>query len=376
MSRVTASKVGLLAHCQWYARDEAEWVDTAGPAAERGTRFHRAIALYINGVPGLPLSVEDDIAAEFAHAKAWVDLAREASGHGPMLAEVALAWDPATDTAEVLHVTDRDYGKHPGKLCGTADLVRYDAATATAYVDDWKTGDGSSAGPQLRTLAVMVSRAYRVERVVIAALEVTAAGVREVCQETLDGFELDAIAGELQEQLAAVASAEPTPGPHCTELYCPARGTCPSGREVVEQIIPTASLVKHRWELAIGSPEHAVWLLDHARLVEQAAKAVRDAVRAYVPPEGLTLADGSVLREGSREMPRFDKSKAIALLKTLGATDQQIGELTYFYQESSGLRVTKAGAKPKRGKRAAATALPAETRAAILDLRDAMRKGA
>ena len=71
--RVTASKVGLLSYCQAWARPEYEWDTRSSDAADRGRRFHKAIALYVACVPGIPLKVEDDIAEEFKHAKAWVD---------------------------------------------------------------------------------------------------------------------------------------------------------------------------------------------------------------------------------------------------------------------------------------------------------------
>ena len=71
--RVTASKVGLLTYCQAWAQPGMEWDTRSGPAAERGTRFHKAIAMYTACEPGVPIAVEDDIAAEFEHAKAWVD---------------------------------------------------------------------------------------------------------------------------------------------------------------------------------------------------------------------------------------------------------------------------------------------------------------
>ena len=68
------------------------------------------------------------------------------------------------------------------------------------------------------------------------------------------------------------------------------------------------SLVKPGWGLTIANPDHAAWLLNHARLVAAAAEAVKDAVKAYVPKDGLVLADGSLLVEGTRNMPRTDPS--------------------------------------------------------------------
>ena len=339
--RITASKVGLLFECQYVARDDAEWIATTSAAADRGTRFHRAIASHV-GTGTWTHAVAEDIMPLCEVAQAWVD----SFGREALAPEVAFAYDVASDTAERVELKgERDYPQD-GRLWGTADLVAVSRMTRTGYVGDWKSGDGSKSQAQLRTLALMLSRVEGLESVTVEALEVSAEGVRHVCRETLDAFALDAHAGELAEALASVPDAAPKPGAHCGELYCPARATCPAGRGIiVDSIIPAASLVRHRWEIEIRSPEHAVWLLEHAKLVEAAAKAVKDAVKASCPPEGWQLDDGSVLREGTRTMPRFSKESALSLLRQLGATAEQIEGLTYDATESSGLRVTKPGAK-------------------------------
>lgn len=347
--RVTASKAGLLDECQYFARPEAEWSTTSSAAAERGTRFHRAIAHYVSVLPSIPL--EDDIAAEYAAACAWVD----AYGRDCLEAEVAFAWDPVTDTAERLARTlgrDRDYEAGRGRFCGTADLIAVSRGTKAGYIADWKSGDGSNAGPQLRALALMLARAEGLESVTVEALEVDATGVRHVCRETLDSFALAAVAGELAAALAGVATAEPKPGPHCGDLYCPARATCPAIRERIADIIPAAELVRHKWGLTIESGDHAAWLYNQAKAVEAAAKLVKEAVRAFVPDEGITLADGTTLREGHRDMSRFDKGKAMALARELGATEEQIESCTYSVTESAGLRITGGASKPRKRKAA------------------------
>jgi hypothetical protein len=54
-------------------------------------------------------------------------------------------------------------------------------------------------------------------------------------------------------------------------------------------------------------------------------------------------------------MPRFDRDRAVALLRECGATEEQIAGLTYRAQESAGLRLHKpAGERPKRSRKAAA----------------------
>ncbi len=347
--RVTASKVGLLEHCGWWARPEAEWLDRPGPAAERGSRFHEAIARYID--TGKVEDVDADILAEYAAARVWVD---NMSTLKSLRAEVAFEWNPQTATAcEVATNGQRGYPKKEGRLYGTADVVAVDE-TGCGYVWDFKTGDASNAGPQLRFLALMLARTRFVSHVRVAALEVRDGWVREVCVEELDEMALGAIASELDDLIAAIPSAVPKPGPHCGELYCPARATCPAGKAAIDGLVPETALVKKfDFTPAIKSPEHAVWMLDRCRLASAQIDAIKDAIKAWVPAEGVELPDGSVLRETVATATTLDKAMALSLLRELGATEQQIEGLNRSFQRSNGLRVTKpGGAKPRRKKAA------------------------
>ncbi len=342
--RVTASKVGLLSSCQFFATPHAEWSTATSDAADRGTRFHKIAADYVT-TGQAPLAIEDDMLPLFASMVAWV----EHFGRESLAAEVAFAWEPVTDKAETIgYNIGRDYSKGAGRLCGSADLVAVSRFTRVGYIGDWSTGDGSNKGPQLRALAVMLARAEDLDSVTVEALEVSAEGVRHVCTETLDAFALAAVAGELAEAIAAIPGATPQPGPHCGEMYCPARATCPAIVERVEQIIPAAELVKYQWGLTIESGSHAKWLYDQAKAVESAAKLVKDAVKAYVPEGGIVLDDGSVFAEGTRNMERFDKAAALSLLRAKGATEEEIEACSRSVVESSGLRVSGGAAKPRK----------------------------
>lgn len=356
--RVTASKVGLLSYCQWWAKPEAKWTYTTSSAADRGTRFHKAIAAYVEHGkhPSLlgPDWVADDIAEELDQAIDWL-LAFSPVAPIKLETEIAFAWDPVTDTAEVIG-GDRDYSKANGRLCGTADLVlvaTMDGKPIAVMVWDWKTGDGTGAGPQLRMLGLAAARAFGVESATVAALEVRKSGVTEVAREELDAFALAGVAGELAEHLAAIATAEPQPGSHCGELYCPARLSCPLGNEATAQVvdvIPADALVPaKRFKLTdpIKTPEHAIWAIDVIRLVSAKLDAIKDEIKSKVPAEGWAADDGRVLRETKATIEAFDKHKAQALLKELGATDEQLGGCFYTFEKSNGLRVSGGATKPR-----------------------------
>jgi hypothetical protein len=326
-----------------------EWTTTSSSFADRGTRFHRAMHAHAMGTSAV---VDDDICQEFKHACAWYD-ALPFDGLATILSEVAFAWDPATDTAEQLVESERDYSAGKGRLCGTADLVVWHPESESVTVYDYKTGDGSGAGPQLRMLGLMAARAYGVEHATVAALEVRASGVTEVCREDLDAFALMAIAGEVAEQLEAIPVAEPMPGSHCGELYCPARLSCPLGTAAiaeVAEVIPAESLVRraeYRITDPIASADQAIWLVDVLRLMDAWIKAKKDAIKALVPAEGWATDDGRMLKETTAKVEALDKERALALCKELGATDEQLGGLYYRFTKSNGLRVSGGGTKPR-----------------------------
>lgn len=343
--RVTASKVGLLGHCAWSFRPEVEWTTTTSAAADRGSRFHALIATYVaTGQYSLP--VDEDIAEMFVSAIAWVD-------HFDRLklkAEVAFAWDPVSDTAEVIGENiGRAYGpwQAKGLVCMSADLVAVSQATKVGYVADWSTGDASGKGPQLRCIALALARAFQLESVTVEGLEVSASGVRHICTETLDAFALSAVAGEMAEGISAIAASVPTPGEWCGKLYCGARVSCPAADVAIAQLIPATALTR-KLSAHIESGDHAAYMLNTIRLVESKCTELKALIKAYVPEGGLVLEDGSVLAEGTRNMERFDKARALGLLREKGATEEEIEACSRSVVESSGLRVSGPSAKPRK----------------------------
>lgn len=362
--RVTASKVHLLQYCQAFAREDMPWDDRKTDLAERGDRLHAVAARYPS--TGVREEVAEDIREEYARVCEWLDSINAVAlfREGRLLLEVSYAWDVATDTAECIG-SHRDYSKANGRLSGTADLVwltTIDGKPIAATIWDWKAGTGHDAGPQLRSLALMVARTYGIEQVTVAALEVTAERVLEVAREELDAFGLSAAAGEIDALLSGIETSAPVPGAHCGELYCPARLTCPVGQvavaEVIEAIPSDKLAARQAFRLSdpIETPEHAAWAVEVIRLVNAKLDAIKEDIKSKVPAEGWRCADGRVLKETFHNASSFSKDKALALCKELGATDEQIA-LTYFsYEKSNGLRVSGGAAKPrtKRTKKAKA----------------------
>lgn len=364
--RATASKVGLLGYCQAWARRDAAWDKRAdAPDADRGTRFHKAIAEYTHSRVAKP--VDADIADDYAAACAWVDNLQVTTGM--LLVETSFAWDPASDTAEIVGV-DRDYSKVGDRLGGTVDLVlitRVEGKPIGAIVWDWATGNSTEKPPQLRALGLMVARTFGIDQVSCAALDIGPLGVRELCHETLDAFELSTVAGELSENLALIPNAEPNAGAHCSELFCPARLSCPLIAPAADElggveVIPADALVRRKpFKLTdpITTPEHAAWAVGVISLMLKKLESIKADIKAMVPAGGWRLEDGRTLEErfSTVQATTFSKETAISMLRGFGVTDEQIEalEIPTPFQRSQGLRVYGGTAKP-RAKRSKAAA--------------------
>lgn len=229
MRRVTASRAALLSSCAYAFRDGVQWDETTGRAAVQGDEFHKAIAPIVDptleAVPFLPTTKW--FRTRFEHAVKWLDLNRLES----MRAEVAYAYDPATDTARILgYDIGREYEKHgklPHEIAGSADIS--DASTPTVImVRDWKTGRSvtDAVWPQLDWLALFAARAEGKAAASVGPLHVTEFGVADTMRRSLGPDDLTRIATGIRAQVESIEDAWPTPGPWCDGCYCPARGSC------------------------------------------------------------------------------------------------------------------------------------------------------
>jgi hypothetical protein len=350
MSDFTISSAATLMACRYPFRPEVVMPPEAGEAAARdkGIAVHDCIAQYVNTGEARELLDPKDHPT-WACAKAWI-LDR---WKNTWVAEPAYAWDPVADTARFLGVDiKREYEKHgklPHEKGGTLDVCSVEGDEV--YVYEFGTGfDVEHKREQLRLQCAVAARAHGKSRAVGQLVRFSEEGAYPFVPVVLDEFAISATLGEFAEYLDEVDGSSPAPGDHCPR--CNLAPVCPAAAGIVQSIVPAAALVRHQWGLTISDADHAAWLLNHARLVAAAAEAVKDAVKAYVPKDGLVLEDGSLLVEGTRNMPRRDNAKLETLARTLGATEEQIAGCDYVAVESSGLRIKKPSAKPRKRKAA------------------------
>jgi Protein of unknown function (DUF2800) len=334
VSRVTASRLELLSRCGYFARDGVEWAERSSSDANLGTALHAMCDLYIRdgsaalaGI-GKDLPVEDQktLAAMWLHARDYIDKNRV----GHWRSEIAFAYDPATDTAIELQPVDghRDYSEAgPGAICGTADVVSVAVNDSRVVVMDWKSGstfvDAADATAQLSGLALFAARAYDKTEASIATLRVTESGVTERWLD-LDAFDLDRVAGEIAARLAAVPTAEPTPGSWCNDRWCPARLACPATTTALEQVIPVESLARFKMALLPESPAHAAWMFPRLKIAEEYLETLKANIYDMARAEPIDLGDGKELRETTATRRTVSAAKLEDLARRLGATDAQI----------------------------------------------------
>lgn len=326
----SASKTELMARCGFWQGPHAVYAEDVGhPAQSDGTQFHGLACAIAGGEEYTGEVSERATLMALGVAPLLFALRDEHPAGSQTWPEVAMAWDHVTDTTTILHVgrQGRDYGEAAAGFCGTADLVVVTPSRVIVY--DYKTArpghDPADATAQLRACALMAARAYGKSDASYAAVVVNDNGVWPDELTHLDAFDLDTIASELRALLTAdYTDAKPTPGPHCSERYCPARTTCPVTTGAVVGAIATQSRAvtlapEFRFSTTIQSAEHAAWMIAALDLIEDGRKAARRSLEQYADTHsGVTLADGSVWAgvPVTTAHPDLSQPEALAIVPT------------------------------------------------------------
>lgn len=361
--RLTASKITLARACSWWARGDVEIpASESSAAAELGTALHkvaeeeaeaadetrvdtyfrRVVCGEIEELVGGELS-ESERASLAALATSWRDwwpsFQRRASespetGAPVMITELAVALDVDTGRGRILACLEpRDYSTATEReVPGTIDLAACLEEGVPALID-YKTGRATHRVAdhvdQLLHNAASYTSLTGHRGAMIGVAHVTPEGVR-LDERRVDGFDFAIITAELRQILDGLPSADPVPGLHCEDLYCPARAVCPVTRGM---LIHAGLDVDTRRRLPlVGEPrtnEEALAKFVAAGLLEAVVEQYRREAKAFADTRGgITAPDGRVYRgrETTRETPRLDVAGAREALRlVLGdATDQAI----------------------------------------------------
>lgn len=315
----SGSKLGLLPHCAYYARPDVPWLeDMPGMAARFGNAVHALAESYIRGETRL---VHEAAKRDCVPESEWPRLERVwattlgwLATHARVgwTAEVPLAYDWNDSVARVLpSAGHRDYSKaREDEICGTADVATMDGSVAVVL--DWKTGETPLAAyeAQASFLALAWARASGATEARAVFVHFGELGAVEHVWE-FDAMGLDAIESAIMDGMSAADSlhAEPTPGPHCSDMYCPARASCPATTAVMlsnPDVAPLAELVA----ASIQTPEQAGAAYRKLRLVKDAVRLVEERIRSVVEEQGeAPTAPGKVLRLVTTTRETFSQSR-------------------------------------------------------------------
>jgi hypothetical protein len=317
--RVTASKLGLLAKCGWFARPEVRvpW-EESGPAALFGTTGHALIESAITGAPAPAIPEAVDAPRVLAAVDQW---RKWWAGGDGWNAEMRLAYDTATGRArELPRGSHRDYSSATSsEIVGTADAVA--VGDDCVIVWDWKLGrpenvDAAEENRQLSFLGLAAARLFRRPKARVGLSFVSTSGVTEDVHE-LDAFDLEQVEYDLRQDVARIPAAEPAPGDHCK--WCPARAVCPAGPQALATVGPERRLPIVGTAAELRSPEHAAYQLAALYAVKAYINAAWDAVRRYADEhDGIPLGDGKKWArvEGRRESLDLSTQQAVEALKS------------------------------------------------------------
>jgi hypothetical protein len=352
---ITGSKSSLFSNCMYWSRPDVERVreDTSDDAAF-GTVGHTYAEEYAKGkmtpareaqiLEMIPEKSRDRMSVCMIHVRRWLDehkglfrraevpVAFDAEAMkgvelGPALKELGLEGQRSYSNPETWYLLRQKLGLGMLSVPMTVDLVRIEEGSLIVY--DWCFGRTDKVR-QLALGALCMSSIHNVWSATGVALYVDEDGVREV-SKTLNAEELNAVGDELLELLKAAPTSSPNVGMHCTGDHCPARDACPEVQNAIETVTNPLATTGHRFTPNITDIHHAEWLLPRWRLLKDAAEQVGKALAVFcdtkapngIIPTGPGKCWTKIEKKGSLS---FNRAHAEALLKTLGATDEQIAE--------------------------------------------------
>lgn len=364
---LTGSKCSLARNCLYWLRDDVErQAEETSEEAAIGTLGHAYGEEYARGrmttareaeiIAQVRPAKREKFEASLMHVRRWLDEHRRIFTR----AEVPVAWDPEASRGIELEPWLKAWGlleDHRAYANGatwrrlrdeallgelaipaTLDLVCFEEGEVLVY--DWCWGR-TDKRYQLALGALALRDIHQVDTATGVALYVDGEGVREVTYR-FAAEELDALAEELLALRKAAPTSSPLPGTHCVHDYCPARTSCPVTQASAEMVVdpqapgelievPIGSELvpfERRLSTQITDRAFAEWVYPRLLLMRDFGERGLKALHEWIPKQAqpwLATGPGKALAEISvKGRESFNQKHAIALLKSLGATDEQL----------------------------------------------------
>ena len=202
---------------------------------------------------------------------------------------------------------------------GTADVV---GLTADAVVViDWKTGWADHAPArehkQLLWYAIAAAETHKRREAIVAIGRVRDDGGIWTDIATLDCFDLDAAAAEIDEIIRranqANAGDKVTTGEHCK--YCPAFANCPATKAVVGLLAVDARMIDEEVRLDL-TPANAARAWDRIKLAERVIDDAKAALKTFAETVGpFELPNGNVVGPVETSRRSIDATLAQSVLE-------------------------------------------------------------
>ena len=271
--------------------------------------------------------------------------------------EVPFAWNVKTWTArELPSSSQRDYSAlTEDEIPCTLDAV-IGTPDGRIIVVDLKTGrrrhPSAATHAQLATGALCVSHAlcpaqpYESVTVVLAKI---LPGMVYCDTAVLGSDDLDIRALRLARQLQALPTAQPVPGRHCSELYCPLLGTCEGPRAMARRAPELAAALP----VTVETEEQAAAVLGMTRAAQAWLDGMKRSAVEWAERNGgaVRMPDGSVMRRTPTTRRRIDVGKVEPVLRA--RFGEEMGGLVKVTRSVSVTEVERAAAElgPKGRKR-------------------------
>lgn len=302
--RVSGSTVGLLRECAAFARDDAPVppAEPSNPDADRGQSGHAIFQAHFDRqmpiadlspfLDGLPKGRQEYLRETYAR------FIEHPISRARFRSEKAFAYSVRDDSSRpIAPPSHRAYAgliDPSHEIASTLDLVEYDPRTRRVHEGDLKFGPGVGelSDAQVRFNGMSAARAYDADAAVVTIIHVTPDGV-EAKQWEMSRADLDDVSANIRKLAKKIPKAEPKPGLHCRQLFCPIRGVC--GASLAVHTSLARDLVLRDFEPQTPEDwERALHVLQVAPEVLKWFEAAVYAQLARMPGQAVTLPDGRV----------------------------------------------------------------------------------
>lgn len=235
-----------------------------------------------------------------------IDLAPAFALGRPVAAEVAYAYDIATDTARIVGTNlGRAYGElGPTEIPTTTD-IELEASDGMRIVLDAKSGwkqVRAEESKQIRLHGLAMARARGLDGVRVGILQIDDEGRVKPALVDLDDLDLGAFSHDMRRAWERVESAralvarggvpDVTTGDHCG--FCPAFAACPA-RVALARSVLGLQRDQVAAQIQAMAPDEAGALWERYKAGEELVELIGEQLRAYAEREPLQLPDGRTI---------------------------------------------------------------------------------